>query len=682
MKHVLLPTWVGGSLLVACLPALASCGANGVCGTIVFLGKTADRSKAVFLSTTTTRGQYDVAPTSGVFPVDTWVTTGPDTRISLSDQVATWGGTHALNHYPAEGAPISTRVFIASATQNPNGTVYPNDYRPPGRGTPLSGGGMVSVPQPVRLHVVEGPAVVERQTPQGPVAAQMLIETVAVQEPKVVEPVRGPLVPGPTDTSLRGTATGPAVASVTTPLEAIQVPPVVSVQQTQEPPGISVRTTGAGPVVAPAAHQLVVIQAPQEPRQVQVPIVLDPPSVSVRQTGTGPLVAPSGQQTVTVQGPQALPLVQPPREPVQLGGLPGVVTPPSGGEQGGQGGVLPVRPPVTTGGQRRPTGTDVLPATTGARVPLPGQNGSSQRDHQDDHDHRAAELQAPRSWSRAGPPCARPQPTYPADAGRQWPCAPDETQAGYGTWVDVFSSRTRDDAGGLVLRQRGEGLMAGLDRVIDADLSVGLFANTERLRGSVLDEALRFKTTHTGVGAYVVRAWDARWSFSGGLHVGEETANIGFLGFSGRYRNRTWTASAGVVGTHAFDGGWMVTRFNVEHAWKRTGTGAISGEVAGLRLDVETPASRDAFWMLSGGIALGTRLLLSRGVVVVPSVDLGFSRVAHGSRQANPWHVDVRLGARVQISPATALVLSHHRFGVNRRGYHSHEWRVTWAHQF
>lgn len=700
MNHMLCVPVLGMGLLLP-TAVLASCGAYGVCGTIVFLGKTADRSKAVFLSTTTTRGQYDVTPTSGTFPVDTWVTSGPDTRITLSDQVATWGGTHALNYYPAEGGPIGSRVYIAGATQNPNGTVYPNDYRPPGRSTP------VVAPQPLRLQVLPASTVIEQQVNQGPVTAQAVIETVAVQGPgpQVGEPVRGPTVPDTTGAAVR--EAGPvalvpeAHLSRTDPpaqqvLEPILVAPVVSVRQPNtgpvlapgasgtttfqgpqppsqvlgpallDPPTLSVRQPSTGPVVAPTATQTLAIQSPQVPSQVRGPTLLDPPTLSVRQPNTGPVVAPPGLQSEVVQGPLVPPMVQTPRDPEW---------------RGGQGGELPGRPPTVTGGQR-PPGTGLLPGN-GTTKELPkGLLDTTQNTRVDDIPRHPGFRPARQPWVSTGYPCDRAPQHPPPDPLQQRLCDDADPPLAYDAWIDLSAARSHDNTLGLRLRQRGEGMASGLDRLIDAQVSVGVYASAQRQRGTMLDGVLQVKTAHTGAGAYATKRWGEHWQLTAGLHVGDETVSVDFFGFSGRFRTRTWTVSTGLVGTHSMGDVWWVSRINVEHLRKRTGTGAITGSWAGERLDVETPSSKDDFWATSAGIELGTQVPLAGGAVLVPSVDVGVNRVAHGSRRSNPWQVDVRLGARVQWTPVTTLMLSYHRMGLNRADYRSEEWRATLVHRF
>ncbi len=125
---------------IAAIPSTseAGCSVNGFCGKIFYLGKTADKKHAVFLSAIKTPGKYDVSTTAasapgggGDLPVDTWYKDRRNLRLTVSPYPEDWGGTHILYNYPGENSQLNSRHFVASVNQTPDGIVFPPDFKPP-----------------------------------------------------------------------------------------------------------------------------------------------------------------------------------------------------------------------------------------------------------------------------------------------------------------------------------------------------------------------------------------------------------------------------------------------------------------------------------------------------------------------------------------------------------------------
>lgn len=354
---------LGALLLTQLQTAEAGCSYIGICGTIVFLGHTVDNRQAVFLSKTTTPGKYDVAATDRAIPGDTWVTSGPDSHISVSDNAQQWGGTHALNAYPSVSSPISARAFVDSATQNPNGTVYPIGYQPP-NSRPVAITSQITQPvniQPPQVTYIdggtgqEGPRVSDVQHPVGVIEATTR-ETVEYQEhPRELVPP--PLVvpkdivavasPGVTITGSSNPAVlqPPPLNTVSPPKTPVAVPQPQPVQVKEPPVQVQVRpldpivnatkTQSIGPILTPpdqptvassgvttmttppllaakpSAGSTAVIAPPARPQTVVRP--LDAPSVAQPQVNPGAIQLQSAQVTIAQPTVKPQPVVQPPQ---------------------------------------------------------------------------------------------------------------------------------------------------------------------------------------------------------------------------------------------------------------------------------------------------------------------------------------------------------------------------------
>ncbi len=284
---------VCGSLLTSGF-VHAGCSYTGLCGTITFLGQTADRTQAIFLVQTTKPGTYSVQATEGGAsgPVDTWRADAPGSHVVVSPFPASYGGTHILN-----SQVIGPGEFVDSAYQNPGGRVFPVGYVSPD-----------SRPVSTVVHVTANTGI-QAQTvnqAQPPVVAQAQEQTVAVQQavptlvipppkpvqvpPIMVETSHAPVAtpsgqPGPTGVTR---PQGPVVAP-TAQQTLVQTPVVVSAQ----PGAVLVdRQINAGAVIAPPAQQPVITAFAQP----------GPTSVTRPQ---GPVVAPTAQQP-TVQTPEVV----------------------------------------------------------------------------------------------------------------------------------------------------------------------------------------------------------------------------------------------------------------------------------------------------------------------------------------------------------------------------------------
>ncbi|MFY7907043.1 MAG: hypothetical protein ACOVO0_12960, partial [Burkholderiaceae bacterium] len=219
--------------------AYAGCSYTGLCGTITYLGQTADRSSAVFLVQTTTPGTYSVQATEGrtAGPIDTWRADGPGSHVVISPFPAQYGGTHILN-----SQVIGPGEFVDSAYQRPDGRVFPVGYGVP-----------ESRPATTVVHAAASNPVVAQSVNQAqpPVAVQPQEQTIAVQNvpPPLVmpDPVRVP----PTHT----VPDSPAVVH--------PVPTQVTID----------RQNHAGAVIAPPAqHTQVVAVHPQTPPNPILPL--------------------------------------------------------------------------------------------------------------------------------------------------------------------------------------------------------------------------------------------------------------------------------------------------------------------------------------------------------------------------------------------------------------------------
>ncbi len=162
--------------------ALAGCSYTGFCGTIAFLGWTADRTQAIFLSKTVQAGDYVVQPTVGITTnIDSWTTTGPTERISVSPRAAPYGGTHIL--YSMNGG----QAFVDSAYQGGSSQVFPNNYRSPD-----------SIPHSTVTHVVVNtlPAAtgVTFNEVLPPVIQTPREEIVAIQQVQIPKPLLPPVL--------------------------------------------------------------------------------------------------------------------------------------------------------------------------------------------------------------------------------------------------------------------------------------------------------------------------------------------------------------------------------------------------------------------------------------------------------------------------------------------------------
>ena len=595
--------------------AQAGCSYTGFCGTIAFLGQTADRTQAVFLSQTIQAGSYIVQPTEGLtINVDAWTTTGPAQRISVSPRAATWGGTHIL--YSVNGG----QAFVDSATQNPNGQIFPNNYRSPD-----------SIPAATVTHVVVDSTSVVTETTHNPalpaIATTPSEHVVEVQEikppPRVPKPPLPAVIAGPGKTVYYSPAHTTVVGQPTLTVDKQNNPGMVvappgqqTIVQATTPPPIAVpplptvTVEPAKPVLVPQAHVTVVGQ----------------PTLTVdKQNNAGVVVAPPGQQTI-LQATTPMPIAVPP--------LPTVTVEPAKP-------VLVPQAHVTVVGQ--PTLTVDKQNNPGMVVAPPGQQTIVQ----------ATTL----------------------------PPMPMVNQASYALWFDTRQQTVDDLRYGINQHSRRQISTLGFERLERDRLGWGIALGHELEKGHILSDFIRFESRFTSLNPYLSYRFDPNWvAILGAGYKREETvAQLSTL--KGAYVADHYSVLVGAQGRIDLGKHWFAPSVFYTQGQIHSKEGNIQGVIAGTAVDVLTEASRQNSKALSSALEWGQRFMPANGprFSVQAKAAVHYDLMPNADKA---WSGDVRAGARVHLEKMTTLELGFARLGLGQTGLTMDEWRLALIHGF